>query len=272
MSAEMPAHAAAGAGPAASLSQEQQQHAAQLDAASLKLTRGTSCVLCQQRKVRCDKNKPCANCVKAGVECRVIPPQPPRRRKKRLQEKDLIERLKKYELLLSEHGVKFDAITQDLRGDGPQLDDVDELENDFEGLKTTPRGQLISGEYFSSRPAVCNSVPLSMFSFLIFPRSNRAPGTWFPLHREVSRIFNMTQGPLILSTSSEPVRTYCTTLLMTKTQASRQSTVPLTKCSPTRMVFLLLLAASRPRLPIYIHRLYIHFSFGRYTSTISTHY
>ena len=145
MSAEMAAHAAAGAGPAASLPQEQQQHAAQLDAASIKLTRGTSCVLCQQRKVRCDKNKPCANCVKAGVECRIVPPQPPRRRKKRLQEKDLIERLKKYEILLSEHGVKFDAITPDLRGDGSQLDDVDELENDFEGLKTTPEASSSPG-------------------------------------------------------------------------------------------------------------------------------
>lgn len=95
-------------------------------------------MLCQQRKVRCDKNKPCANCVKAGAECRVVPPQPPRRRKKRLQEKDLIDRLKKYESLLSQHGVKFESIGQDLKGDGNGLDDVDELEGDFEYLKTSP--------------------------------------------------------------------------------------------------------------------------------------
>lgn len=112
------------------------------DPAAIKLTRGTSCVLCQQRKVRCDKNKPCANCVKAKVECRVIPPQPPRRRKKRLQEKDLIDRLKRYESLLSEHGVKFDAIGHHLRSDNQQGDDVDELENDFEGLKTSPEASV----------------------------------------------------------------------------------------------------------------------------------
>lgn len=117
---------------------QQQQQQQPLDPAAVKLTRGTSCVLCQQRKVRCDKNKPCANCVKAKVECRVIPPQPPRRRKKRLQEKDLIDRLKKYESLLAEHGVKVDAIGHELRPDGPPGDDVDELENDFEGLKTSP--------------------------------------------------------------------------------------------------------------------------------------
>lgn len=104
------------------------------DGSSSKLTRGTSCVLCQQRKVRCDKNKPCSNCVKAGVECRVVPPAPPRRRKRRLQEKDLVDRLKKYESLLRDNGVKFDSIDFDNRQEG----DVDDLENDFEGLKTTP--------------------------------------------------------------------------------------------------------------------------------------
>ena len=112
---------------------------------AVKLTRGTSCVLCQQRKVRCDKNKPCANCVKARVECRVVPPQPPRRRKKRLQEKDLVERLRKYEALLSENNIKFESIAADLPGgsagglgEGPGGDDVAELGDDFEGLRTSP--------------------------------------------------------------------------------------------------------------------------------------
>lgn len=104
----------------------------------MKLTRGTSCVLCQQRKVRCDKNKPCANCVKAKVECRVVPPQPPRRRKKRLQERDLVDRLKKYESLLSENGVKFEPIGQELRSDGPQGEDVEDLEHEFNELRTDP--------------------------------------------------------------------------------------------------------------------------------------
>jgi hypothetical protein len=74
------------------------------------------------------------------VECRVVPPQPPRRRKKRLQERDLIDRLKKYESLLAENGVKFDSIGQDLRS-APEAnngEDVEDLENDFEGLRTSP--------------------------------------------------------------------------------------------------------------------------------------
>ena len=142
MSAEQPLTA----GPAASQAQSYPQQHSQLqpDPSAMKLTRGTSCVLCQQRKVRCDKNKPCANCIKAKVECRVIPPQPPRRRKKRLQEKDLIERLKKYETLLTENGVSFDSIGQDLRDSHP-MDDVDELENDFEALKTSPEASSSPG-------------------------------------------------------------------------------------------------------------------------------
>lgn len=107
----------------------------QPDSSSAKLTRGSSCVLCQQRKVRCDKRKPCVNCVKAMVECKVVPPAPPRRRRKRLHKKDLIDRLNKYETLLREHGVKFDAIGY---ANDPQPDDVDELENDLEGPKTSP--------------------------------------------------------------------------------------------------------------------------------------
>ncbi|KAE8383205.1 fungal-specific transcription factor domain-containing protein [Aspergillus bertholletiae] len=80
------------------------------------LTRGHSCVLCQQRKVRCDQQKPCANCVRAQVECRVLPPQAPRRRKKKLTERDLIDRVRKYEALLSQHGVSFDSVLES--GDG----------------------------------------------------------------------------------------------------------------------------------------------------------
>ncbi|TDZ53157.1 Aurofusarin cluster transcription factor aurR2 [Colletotrichum trifolii] len=142
--------------------------------AAMKLTRGTSCVLCQQRKVRCDKNKPCANCVKARVECRVIPPQPPRRRKKRLQERDLVDRLKKYEALLSENGVKFDPIAADLKAsdrdnnvdDASHIDDVADLENDFEGLKTSPEG--------STSPSVAGSRS----------QSDKPFNKWFPFHKE----------------------------------------------------------------------------------------
>lgn len=103
----------------------------------MKLTRGHSCVLCQQRKVRCDKQKPCANCVKAQVDCRVVPPQPPRRRRKKPHERDLIERLKKYENLLAQHGVNFEPIADDLKA-SEDAHDVADLGQDLSTLKTSP--------------------------------------------------------------------------------------------------------------------------------------
>ncbi|WKT46233.1 Zn(2)-C6 fungal-type DNA-binding domain [Fusarium oxysporum f. sp. vasinfectum] len=192
--------------------QQQQQSQVQQpqDPSAIKLTRGTSCVLCQQRKVRCDKNKPCANCVKAKVECRVIPPQPPRRRKKRLQEKDLIDRLKKYETLLAEHGVKVEAIGHELRPDGPPGEDVEELENDFEGLKTTPEA--------SSSPAPSNSEQRTgggaWFSYhkefrasehMLQDSSDDEPEVGSSIHRAFDRMFDTDGFPFIIGAAPVPI-------------------------------------------------------------------
>lgn len=42
-----------------------------------------SCLRCFERKVKCDKQHPCANCVKSNVECIFRIPSAPRRKKKR---------------------------------------------------------------------------------------------------------------------------------------------------------------------------------------------
>jgi hypothetical protein len=68
------------------------------------------CVLCQQRKVKCDRSDPCANCVKARVECVSPTTLPPRRRKKRFPEAELLARLRKYEDHLRSYGADIDAI------------------------------------------------------------------------------------------------------------------------------------------------------------------
>lgn len=71
-----------------------------------KLTRGHSCVLCQQRKVKCDKQKPCSNCTKARVEC--IASAPTRRRRRKVNELDLATKLRRYEQLLKKNGIKIE--------------------------------------------------------------------------------------------------------------------------------------------------------------------
>lgn len=97
----------------------------------MSLTRGHSCVLCQQRKVRCDQQKPCSNCIRAQVECKVVAPQPARRRKKKLHERDLVERLKKYEALMTQNGIDFGSV-------GDVGDEAAEVDTDVGGSKASP--------------------------------------------------------------------------------------------------------------------------------------
>src|SRR2546423_4538400 len=73
-------------------------------------TRTHACVLCQQRKVKCSRESPCSGCVKSRIECVYRDPPPPRRRKRRSPEDILLARLKRYEELLENAGVKVDPI------------------------------------------------------------------------------------------------------------------------------------------------------------------
>jgi hypothetical protein len=84
-----------------------------VSALATKITRGYSCVLCQQRKVKCDRQKPCSNCTKARVECVASTPTHPRRRRRKLTEIDLTARLRRYEHLLRTHGIKADEEDND---------------------------------------------------------------------------------------------------------------------------------------------------------------
>jgi hypothetical protein len=74
--------------------------------ANSKPRRLLACVLCQQRKVKCDHNYPCATCVKARVPC-VQTIQAPRRRRRQFPERELLLHLRQCEDLLSQHNIKF---------------------------------------------------------------------------------------------------------------------------------------------------------------------
>ncbi|KAI1422984.1 fungal-specific transcription factor domain-containing protein [Xylaria sp. FL1777] len=66
-----------------------------------KTPRILACVLCQNRKIKCDRHTPCSNCVKANVPCTPSTPAPPRKRRRPNQ--DLQQRLARCEELLSEY-------------------------------------------------------------------------------------------------------------------------------------------------------------------------
>lgn len=76
---------------------------------SSKLQRTLACVLCQQRKVKCDRKFPCANCLKFKAQC-VPAALNPRQRKRRFPERELLERIRKYEHLLRQNKITFEPL------------------------------------------------------------------------------------------------------------------------------------------------------------------
>jgi hypothetical protein len=70
-----------------------------------------ACILCQQRKVKCDRTFPCSTCVKHGTQC--VPATQPRPRRRRFPERELLDRLRRYETLMKQNNVKFDPLHDD---------------------------------------------------------------------------------------------------------------------------------------------------------------
>lgn len=70
-----------------------------------------ACLTCQKRRVKCDRKFPCANCVRHQVECE--PALAPRRRRRRFPERDLLNRIRRYEDILRLHHIPFEALDPD---------------------------------------------------------------------------------------------------------------------------------------------------------------
>lgn len=66
-------------------------------------TRILACAHCQQRKVKCDRNTPCAACIKAGIAASCVPNSPAPVRMRRRPVQDLGRRLARCEELLLQH-------------------------------------------------------------------------------------------------------------------------------------------------------------------------
>lgn len=56
-----------------------------------------SCAVCHRRKVRCDKNLPCSQCIRSGFECSYSPVGPPARRAKKTTINDVASRISQME-------------------------------------------------------------------------------------------------------------------------------------------------------------------------------
>ncbi|KAK3370351.1 fungal-specific transcription factor domain-containing protein [Podospora didyma] len=90
-----------------------------------------ACVLCQHRKIKCDRNFPCSNCTKANVKCTPSTPAPARKRRRPNQ--DLQERLARCEELLKEYATEKPESTTPQPSQTPL----------YEQKKWQPAGKLV---------------------------------------------------------------------------------------------------------------------------------
>ncbi|OQD70994.1 hypothetical protein PENPOL_c001G10279 [Penicillium polonicum] len=69
-----------------------------------------SCGFCRSRKIKCDRQKPCANCLRAGSEC-VYPAGPGRapKRPRRAPDKHVLDRLAHLEVLVRRLGTEVES-------------------------------------------------------------------------------------------------------------------------------------------------------------------
>ncbi|KAF2823007.1 hypothetical protein CC86DRAFT_244419, partial [Ophiobolus disseminans] len=87
-----------------------------------------SCVLCSQRKVKCDRRPGgCVNCAKGCVPCIYKAPPPPRRRKKGMRDVDTTTRLRIYENALRQLGVDPENLVKQEIPNDPADGEVSEI-------------------------------------------------------------------------------------------------------------------------------------------------
>lgn len=64
-----------------------------------------SCLVCRQRKVRCDHAQPCGNCRRAKIDCEYVAPVRGKRKRSKSSHETLHAKLRRYEDMLKTRGV-----------------------------------------------------------------------------------------------------------------------------------------------------------------------
>ncbi|KAI1453330.1 C6 transcription factor [Annulohypoxylon moriforme] len=70
--------------------------------------KGYSCLICRQRKVKCDRRAPCSNCAKAEKQCSFVPPVRGKRKRTKPRKEGIHAKLKRYEDLLKSYGANIE--------------------------------------------------------------------------------------------------------------------------------------------------------------------
>ncbi|KAK4065045.1 transcriptional regulator family: Fungal Specific TF [Trichoderma aggressivum f. europaeum] len=101
----------------------------------VKSQRILACVLCHQRKIKCNRKFPCNNCTKTQARCEPAM-LAPRRRRRKIPPPELVDQLRVYESLLRANNIKFDHLRKYKisTNDSPVVEDADYLNQEKERL------------------------------------------------------------------------------------------------------------------------------------------
>jgi hypothetical protein len=112
-----------------------------------------ACTLCSQRKVRCDRKFPCANCIKSRAQC--IPmTMTGRPRKRRFAERELLDRLRRYEDLLRQNNVSFEPLSKEAAGERRSFKATDAAYDSDSPEGSTPSMTTLSEKSHGAKYAV----------------------------------------------------------------------------------------------------------------------
>ncbi|KAI1658937.1 putative C6 transcription factor [Daldinia decipiens] len=85
-----------------------------------------SCLICRQRKVKCDRRNPCSNCVKAEKQCSFVAPVRGKRKRTKAPRESLHAKLKRLEELLKSYGAKTELFDDIDSSDSESISHLDD--------------------------------------------------------------------------------------------------------------------------------------------------
>lgn len=127
-----------------------------------------SCLVCRQRKVRCDRTSPCANCTRAEIACEYVAPVRGKRKRTKPPREGLHAKVRRYEELLKLRGISLHDVSQGDEEEDAAGDAVDPSDEDMsEGHSDTESPSTIS----SKAPGATEPIVGFRTAFITHPNS-----------------------------------------------------------------------------------------------------
>ncbi|EPE30560.1 Zn2/Cys6 DNA-binding protein [Glarea lozoyensis ATCC 20868] len=163
--------------------------------------RQLSCIHCQKRKIKCDRKTPCKNCVNARVDC-VSATSVSHRRKRRFPERELLERVRKYEELLRSNGIEFESLHPENRGHAEEKDAINEGDDKNNDERYDEFGGFCEAKNVWRR-ALSQQSPAQLDDLSSSDddtaRNHLMKNTWFDLHpQDTPLLFQAPTAPLYI--------------------------------------------------------------------------